>query len=1001
MMAQTKTYRAPHAGGECWREWLALFGALVLGWVVLALFMPDASPEIGEVPEEIDIPHLSEWPDEPTGMEWAVGAPEEDEPVEVVQIGDKRTLNGVACTVVEVQHTTNADGGVALDTPYVGLSVFKATGVPIAFVNDEHFCAFVLKADDGVSGYAAGVYHPAIGERIGDLDAVPPVSYSAIVGWACPTITVMHNGVPVAGAYVTFQARRVSVDDGTVVSLAGADRFVDLGGGTSGEWMTDANGVVRQNLGDGSELQPIYFANGEGAPYQRVTDLRDTHAAAPTEHLAELRCYHRGIHVVVEEGQDVTINLGGGAIDVTGDAGAFAEAWLEDVQQESTLHFAYYGAVVLDGGGEGTIAGLAPGKYCVVQREDGDGAPWEKYSPRKWVTVGTSGSASVTLDALAAPPAGKSWLWVYDYGADEVAGTLYEEIGISATPAVYGSGTGKIEFNTAYVSAVLVLDGITGNFINLVTEGDCCYEATARGKVIIICADEEYAPYAASWWRDDLPHRDVPWHWPMPCRLVENTERTTGADFVEIPAGFASANPVPYRPAPTWVPPNFPSEGYWSWAADYDWRVVYLDGSPYDTVGPSENNADGLWNTGADRDTQICGGIISPKLTGGKLSGNAVDGLVPRITGATEAARMGLEWGAWEKTEVRVVTNADATGEQVGAVAVRVGEVCPYCIGPVWRWPTSTRTHGYCCQCGSDARTYARTPTVSAGSYDVRVVTYRPGRAAANVLLTKWLRPVNYLETDAYLVADWQGLGLSRWAAQHVVLASWAAGAFADGDDNADIATANGLSATVYVQPKLLPGTIASTVSYTVTCTMADTTSENFTATLPAGQSAPVMLTRQSKVAAATGAVTPTVADFIADVTGIAVASGQDGGVNSFTVVADVPAYVNAQTPFANQKQTHWACQLRVLELRHPALRRCPISGRVWLACRNQGTGEVLVYVRDSPQRPWQLRGRPFDDHQHPDILPLQTGYIIVTATSSVSGKTELMVGNNDGREWA
>ena len=75
-------------------------------------------------------------------------------------------------------------------------------------------------------------------------------------------------------------------------------------------------------------------------------------------------------------------------------------------------------------------------------------------------------------------------------------------------------------------------------------------------------------------------------------------------------------------------------------------------------------------------------------------------------------------------------------------------------------------------------------------------------------------------------------------------------------------------------------------------------------------------------------------------------------------------------------------------------------AGRVWLAFRSKGN--IVVYDRDSPQRPWRERTPAFQEHDHtaPCIMHFPDQRILVTATRW-GGHSELMESRDYGHTWS
>ena len=832
--------------------------------------------------------------------------------------GDKLTLGGVQCTVIEVQHATDALGQVSFTESNISLTIELSAGVPLAEVNDPTLAAFVLKTTNG-SNYAVGVYHPWFGMKIAPSPpSAKPIAEIITTCWLFPEVTISHDGVAQEGANVTLLALRTSESDGLVAHLHGADRFVDTISGKTGEWETNASGVVKHQHGDGCPLADIYLPCGEGAMFQRSGDLRDSQAAAPDEYLSELGCYYRGAHVVIEEGTPASIDLEAGTIHVTGDPGCNVYAWLYDIGLGAPDLGVMAGTVVLDGGGAGDITGLADGHYILAQRTAGI-TDFSSICQRQEIDLADGATVNVAMGSMETPAAGDSIAYIYHYGATLADVTVYE-YGPSANvlPTVYGTG-GRVEWTGDGTAMVQGHD----TWRAVIPDTGPCWELVLYGRLLMVSRDPTvpFSGPAAVWWNAALPHRDFTLLWPQ-VHAEEEDGDVPDLAFYEMSCGLYSDITTEWLGEATW---GAEAPGSYAWVSITQiyltWDIVdaagnvLIDGAAVTpasdaTVGHYGGTGGVQWKYGHSTASTA---YVHP-LIGGKLSGNVVagEGDVIDVDWWPEAVRMGLEFGEWQpETEVRLITDALAGSDEIGAVGARIMNVCPYCLGPVHKPPSDVdHSMGYCMQCASDARTYMRTPTVSEAVYDVRVRKRLPWGFTTEYLLAKWTRPVNYLENDDFLYDNWKVLGYDRWVAQHVTMGIWGAGTLTPGDDTDDIKAANNLTTDVYVQPKVIPGSIEVEATYTIGFTMADSSTEYFEITLYPGEEDPRPLTRVTKLGPATGEETLTAADFVKSLHSIVVDDPGDSDANYFSVVADNPAIVDQMTPIENQEQTPWVCQL-------------------------------------------------------------------------------------------
>jgi len=959
-----------------------------------------------------------------------------------VRIGDKRTVNGIKLTVVEVQHATDADGKVTFATGggEIKLTVEKAKGEALASVTDPLFTAFVLRADADQTGrmgsglpevraegeglFGVGVQHPALGERIGALTELP-VNETITIGWKCPEITIKHNGVTQEGAHATFVLRRRSdLEDGGIVEhWYGADRFKGLtwseewqsyvaGDSAQGEWETDADGIVRQNYGDGSGLYEIYFPNGDGALFQRKSDPHYDGAEPPSEYAEDVWCYYKGLRVRVSEGLDVEIDIATGSIAATGQAGCRVIARLMGIEIEGSPGVLEWESFCdLDGGGGGTITDLRPGRYVVMQRVDsGDGADWHYICKRQWANVERGETTTVNMGLMEEPEPGHILGYVYLYGADLAEVDLYRSLyHLPGSPVLIASGS-RLEYD--WVGGAVIIGQDTARIISSDIGAGGCWECALAASFVFLDEGPMADANNMVWWSGNDQHRDLPTPWPLPIAR-ESSGYIADVPFYRMRGGIYSGPCLPHGEGVWWqeqppleewmyygfVPPGPPPPG----SPEYTWDIIEESGAIIDPellmaldVGWQYDS--GLLDIVGVYGRSRAGVVYTPPLRGGKVSGDCVEGHEQLIghDKDPEAARLGIEWGeTGTAVELRVLATPTDPTDQTRAMAVRNGNVCPYCLGPVWRAPSAgSYIYGFCTQstCGNDARPYLRTPTLAAGAYDCRAVRYAAGKRSS-IKLTRWLRPVNYIENDDYLQLYH---GYPRWVAQHPTLASWGEGGFTDGDDAAEIVSTNGLEegTGLYVQPKILPADIAGDADYIIRCTNPDGKTRDKRAHLNVGRKDPLRLTRARKTGGADGD-NPSAFDWISDIYGI---DSEEPGFNSFAVVGESPALVMGQTPVANTADTPWACQFQVRcgEPHHDV----DGAGRIWRALNDEGT--IRIHVRESPQRPWVERAPAFDEaleYCHPCILRMNDGRLMVCATV-VGGKTRWRRSCDDGRHW-
>jgi hypothetical protein len=444
-----------------------------------------------------------------------------------------------------------------------------------------------------------------------------------------------------------------------------------------------------------------------------------------------------------------------------------------------------------------------------------------------------------------------------------------------------------------------------------------------------------------------------------------------------IPIGARTRAPVPHLPPGVVEDWNFiPPE------ATYDIDLVDGEGNflaRLQESGPVSRDG---------TDTSVM--FLQP--VGGKAWGDLLghQPTAPTVPDLPEAARLGLEHGRFLPAVVQ--RYLAQTGE---ARESWLGWICPYCLCMSLIWPGSA--YGYCPQCGADARTYLHGPPLSEGRYRLCHILQGPNRRRQEVWCGRWYRPLEYAETDAYLVMY---QGLPRWVCQHPVLGEWEGGTWRPGTDAEELEQAwcQG-GERLLVRPKLqIVGQVVGDARYRLRYRTDSGELRHLDFALTAGESGLKLLSAQAPVWAE--ARDPAQLLFIRRVTSVSLLEpAQDPG-NHFYVVGDVPSLVLQRLRIHRAAASYFAIQLAPLALPSgPDLRRTP-DGRLFVAFVREG--DVYVAQRPSPQRPWSqpvaiTAGGCYTD---PSITILPAGVIVVAYTDATRGSQHLAISYDDGRDW-
>lgn len=121
----------------------------------------------------------------------------------------------------------------------------------------------------------------------------------------------------------------------------------------------------------------------------------------------------------------------------------------------------------------------------------------------------------------------------------------------------------------------------------------------------------------------------------------------------------------------------------------------------------------------------------------------------------------------------------------------------------------------------------------------------------------------------------------------------------------------------------------------------------------------------------------------------------QDPAAVLWDYAAEVGATMTSAGRMAGREYLHMALEIGMA---NPHL-TVDDAGRIWLAA--MCGGDIRVWVRSSPQRDWVERERAFAEgwHDHPSIIAMSTGVLMVVATRK-GAFSELHSSGDDGRSW-
>ena len=835
---------------------------------------------------------------------------------------------GIEHEIVEVVHETDANGLVTFTTPGMAATVQRYAGYPIYMqaynADDIPLSAFVIECKGGYAGkYLLGVQHPALGMRI--QPSAPTAGPLNETFTACGTCSVrlLNLTTPEASARVTIIGKRQTVDGEETIEI-GANHYAELsydsglgayvpGPLSVGEWTTDASGYVKAHNVAEAAWEPLLFPLWPGNSWgtdpasQKVWDGSAQRECS--EYLDKFEFWYKGLHLDVNFGDTVDFQVGGASIQFTGTPGWVVTFALRTDWGAGSYRWTTWGTVTIPAGGSITVNDLYEGQYIILVSDPAT----SNYSKRAYVDT----TAGQTTTHACDTPGGNDDSWAYLYDAEPAAGVeVWTSDGTYLGTTDANGYFDSSSFGAYDNSALVIRDPDWGIQEQTTRRGDYCL----GGRLIIY----DDSIWKRPWLTGDANQRTL----YLECQETGDKYTVTGG----YPIGQLS-EAMPRNSDSTWHPGSGMTPGYWETPTRYH----------YDLKSGTETLATGLMIPGMDSpaDFWACPAMATKQAetVGGRVNGELTHlGVTDEQIDASlaEAARMGLERGGWSGTMgLRVFVAKQVGSGYESPQTAYLGQICPVCAGPVWRWPSKpgVAIYGYCQNCAAawsqldatECRTYFETPTIGAGTAKSSVLAWPPtGAHRVREELLHWYRPVEYAETSSYETQSGRGMTTNapRWfnaddsppvPEYHPRLAAYEAGTFTQDETASSIKTTLGITDDVYLRPKVevKPGTTHSgETTYQLTFLDANGNTISATCVIPDGRQGrnggdwpEVAFLTDAAVMAAEYELKPWKGCLlVTECTGVTVLNGPT--TNSIYVVADSPAFVDALVPVENEERT-------------------------------------------------------------------------------------------------
>jgi hypothetical protein len=649
------------------------------------------------------------------------------------------------------------------------------------------------------------------------------------MGWAPGTITILKGGVIEAGVYVDLYMIYTTEGGQTAAWYLPASPHTNWDEADLGMLKTDGAGEVDMIRPDG-ERSPVILPRGMGAEFHRIGDSWPS-APTPERHLEAVYLYYQQESVELVEGLDVTLDIVGVTIDVTGPPSAnVSSIWeLGGVERPDTTS--------LDGGGAGSLTGIPPGVYLLQCYHPTDAG---KYLPWQTVAATTSGE-TYTVDF------GGSWT---DQAALTYSGIAYA---YDLVPAV-GAGVYYLNVSNEWIlgtttdsSGAWELSGFPGIDVIIVAHAtwgavamdptdvdELWWEAQLSARFSAVqSASGPGNPEGVEWWGDNGNHVNMPA--PQNFAYLICVETGERYDIGNATAGVIS------EPAPRWrFDPDADTGPISTWATLDTFNLYDADGSLITAgLSLSGDNAPPWASPTPFYETNNVGTRLSDTV-GGKILGPTIDANQgEEVPDTLEVPYLeGLEFGKYEQEHEWRASYTE--GEQSASALQFTASSCEYCGGPSWREPDRDGYYrGRCMACTDndfavDCRLFGKTRSLAAVStWKITVAETRTDGIGLNVLVDGWPRPEEFDRTGPYIVTF---NGLARHKATHIVLASWdGANGYVAGETIADAeARLDRTVGPVMLKVKMLAG-MAAGCTLIVTATPVNGGSRDLEVTIPPG----------------------------------------------------------------------------------------------------------------------------------------------------------------------
>jgi len=822
-----------------------------------------------------------------------------------IAVGDQYTIGERTLTVQEIVHTTDADGlatGWDSGTDWYGqvaVTLERYVGQAEANATDELLCIYVLRDETDADYYSVGVWHPGYGRDFILAPEMLPITHTVTPYWIPGDVTIKESGVAVGeGTGVTVVEIWQTPEDGAVMRLHSANKRRTVGDYV---FQTDASGVVKWYNARTATQEQMCFIKKRGSD-------TDWNGEVFPGYLQEIRVYYKQQYVALVEGEDATLDV----IDRTGSLKVYGPS-TKPYYHVALFYWAGSRAVAyggLGGAGEWTFTDLVPGKYTFVIYHLINTSTIDKhYLPERKTTTGERSvfvQAGETAEITLPTPqyvAAATQLWcgyLYEDNQTPLAGQQLNIVSLTADDGSEVSSTittdsdGYWEYdysNDEWPPLSVVIDDPTWGTLTLprdTTSGSAC-EAILGSYIFITPLD--YTAQLAELEHVDLPEIQIDVY-------AKNID--TGDTYAlelfdwDLPVGMVGWTTAVALPKFQYTNSPTGAGGY----NTFKYQLYIEDALKWGGAGHSLHNVYLVYTVPySDYEWARAGFTYSKQqILGSRIHGeiNVEDTTSLVGAGSPELQRMGIEHGDVSyRLEQHYVGLTDGNGDPVNFGSTCGGE-CPDCQWELWPYPSNSVlgiTYGYCPNHSPilDGRSYFRSfPLLSAANgITVRHIRIKPNRVRYAMACKHWYYPADYDPNTHYDMAE------------HLLLGTWAVGAFTDGVDNTaiddNLEDFDTIGVDKAFRPKVVPIVIAHDATYALDVQYLDGITDTVEFALSAGQT-DITILNTVPFTVAEQEIAKSEMLLIADVTDVRHTGGTDTD-NSFQVVADVPAILWMHPP--------------------------------------------------------------------------------------------------------